>query len=337
MFFIRNCPKCNKEINYKYKKDRNSAEKNNKLCQNCCRKDKHILKKDNNLVAYCSKCNKEHYFKTERWYNNFLNKACLCKDCLYKEKYIGKFIRNCPECKKEITYKDLKNVEYCNKHNILCSSCTKKKIMQSKEVKEKISNASKGQNNPMANRSFYEVWLQKYGEEVANEKLKKFKENCSQRYKGENNPMYGKPSPKRSGNGYSGYYKEHYFRSILELSYLKYLLDSNIRFESCENKKYRIEYQLDNKQQTYFPDFCLLDTEEIIEIKPKNLLNNKINKVKFEAAQNKYGNRFKVLTENDFNKLEVQETYELYINKEIIFDKNYEQKFLEYYQKESKR
>lgn len=332
MFFIRKCPQCNKEILYKTKQNFKRADRNNCLCNSCTKKSNQL-----DLILICVDCGKELHYKNLKVYEKAKEKGQLCKDCTYKRNYrVDKLERNCPQCNNFIYYKDKKTFSNAIKNNNLCLSCIRKNNMND-NLRQKISNASKGKNNPMANRSFYDVWLQKYGKEIADQKLKDFKSNCSKNTKGKNNPMYGKPSPKRSGNGYSGYYKGHYFRSILELSYLKYLLDSNIKFESCENKKYRIEYQLDNKQQTYFPDFCLLDTEEIIEIKPQNLLNNRINKIKFEAAKNKYGNKFKVLTENDFNKLEVQETYELYINKEIIFDKNYEQKFLEYYKKESKR
>ena len=32
--------------------------------------------------------------------------------------------------------------------------------------------------------------------------------------------MYGRFSPRGSGNGWSGWYKEWYFRSLLELSYM---------------------------------------------------------------------------------------------------------------------
>lgn len=329
MFLIRNCPQCQKEISYKNKNNFEKANKNNVLCQSCIKKLNQL-----DLILICDDCGKELHYKNLKVYEKAKEKGQLCKDCTYKKNYrVDKLERNCPQCNSFIYYKDKKTFNNAIKNNNLCLSCIRKNNMND-NLKQKLSKASKGQNNPMANRSFFDVWLEKYGEEIANQKLIQFKNKCSQRNKGENNPMYGKPSPKKSGNGYSGYYKGNYFRSILELSYLKYLLDNNIKFESCENKKYRVEYQLDNKKQTYFPDFYLLDTQEIIEIKPQNLLNNKINKLKFEAAINKYGNKFKVLTENNFNKLDVNDTYRLYINKEIVFDKNYEQKFIEYYKKE---
>ncbi|MBR4316812.1 MAG: hypothetical protein IKP65_07630 [Alphaproteobacteria bacterium] len=40
------------------------------------------------------------------------------------------------------------------------------------------------------------------------------KKKYSEKSKGKNNPMYGKPAPKGSGNGVSGWYKGWFFRSL---------------------------------------------------------------------------------------------------------------------------
>ena len=148
--------------------------------------------------------------------------------------------------------------------------------------------------------------------------------------------MYGKPTPKGSGNGWSGYYKEYYFRSLLELSYLKYLIDNNIEFENAELQKYKIEYIFYGKEKNYFADYFLTNTQELIEIKPKKLLKSQENIAKFKSAINKYGNKFKIITEDDINKLELEEIYLLKNNCSIIFDKRYEEKFDIYYQKNKK-
>ncbi|MFA5031303.1 MAG: GIY-YIG nuclease family protein [Patescibacteria group bacterium] len=44
----------------------------------------------------------------------------------------------------------------------------------SKEEKKRRSKMMAGNNNPMYKKSFYSVWLEKYGKEIANEKLKKW-------------------------------------------------------------------------------------------------------------------------------------------------------------------
>ena len=268
--------------------------------------------------------------------------------------------RFCPQCGKKIEYKNPVRIDILKKwddENKLCRSCISSTVMKGKTV--------------------YEVWLNKYGKEEADKRLKNMKEKQSKNFSGEknpnyknksngakglikfvneskgktleeiygketamlmkekisnktsgkNNPMYGKPSPKGSGNGWSGYYKGIYFRSLLELSYLKYLMDNNIKFENGEKRKYKMQYEIDGKAKNYFPDFYLIDKQEIIEIKPYNLINSKINLAKFNAGKKLYGDKFKVITEQDIVKLTNEEIYNLYKSKDLIFDKRYEEKF----------
>lgn len=166
-----------------------------------------------------------------------------------------------------------------------------------------------------------ENMIEKYGEEIGtmkyNEMIEKRSYSCSKdglinkfgiqiaeeiclskSNKGHNNGMYGKVSPEGSGNGWSGWYKDIHFRSILELSYLLYLDENNIEYKSAETKEYEVQYRYNNSDRTYKPDFIVND--EIIEIKPKNLINSEINKLKFDSARKQYGTKFKILTEKDF-------------------------------------
>jgi hypothetical protein len=46
------------------------------------------------------------------------------------------------------------------------------------------------------------------------------KKKMSDSISGEKNFWFGKPSPVGSGNGWSGWYKGWYFRSLLELSFM---------------------------------------------------------------------------------------------------------------------
>lgn len=149
---------------------------------------------------------------------------------------------------------------------------------------------------------------------------------------GKNNPMYGKPSPQGSGNGWSGWYKGIFFRSILELSYIKYLIDNNIKFKNAEKKKYRVEY-IDYKgnKRNYFPDFYLINSNEIIEIKPKKLIKSEINDIKFKAAKEKYGSKFKIITEDNIKKLNFNDIFKLIECGDLQFIKRYEEKFNESY------
>lgn len=179
---------------------------------------------------------------------------------------------------------------------------------------------------------FFNAW-QKEGltlEECEN----RYKETCKKHsLAGDKNPMYGKQSPVGSGNGWSGWYQDYYFRSLLELSYLKYLIDNNIKFETGENKKHSVKYFDTYKKQeaTYFPDFYLIDSNQIIEIKPKNLLKAQKNIDKYKAAKKKYKKNFIILTEENINKLSDIQIKEMYDNKIIRFIERYDKKFKEKY------
>jgi hypothetical protein len=94
-------------------------------------------------------------------------------------------------------------------------------------------------------------------------------------------------------NHLSGWYNGLYFRSSLELSFLVHNRDKC--FTSCENNKYKIIYNDNNKQRSYYPDFT--DGEIIFEIKPTGLLNTHINKLKIQEGVKVYGENYKIITE----------------------------------------
>lgn len=134
--------------------------------------------------------------------------------------------------------------------------------------------------------------IEKYGEERT--KLI----NKSKSLPGELNGMYGIPPPPGAGNGWSGWYKGLHFRSLLELSYMVYLDEKNINYATAETKDYEVVYEYNSSKKTYRPDFIVDD--KIVEIKPLNLINTEINKIKFKEAQKLFGSKFEVLTEKDF-------------------------------------
>ena len=82
--------------------------------------------------------------------------------------------------------------------------------------------------------------------------------------------MYGKPAPIGSGNGWSGWYKGWYFRSLLELSFMINVIERfNMPWISAENQTYKISYVDTNlKQRNYYADF-IIDNKYIVECKPK--------------------------------------------------------------------
>jgi hypothetical protein len=176
-------------------------------------------------------------------------------------------------------------------------------------------------------RSSYEIWVEKYGTEVADSKMVTLTAKKSANAMGCKNPMYGKPAPINSGGGWSGWYQGHYFRSILELSYLKHLLDNHIQFASGECARYAIPYQLNKVDRTYFCDFVLTDVNQFVEIKPQKLVAIDINVAKFAAAKNKHGNNFRVLTEIDVHVLDKEELFDMYKSLDLKWTQKWETKY----------
>jgi hypothetical protein len=238
-----------------------------------------LIKKCYRIKIKCDNCEKIYYstfgnaIKHYKKYNN----QDLCRSC----KQIQQYKEGKRNKQKEFITNYAKNNQ---KGKTLEEMYGNNKAV---EIKKKISESSSGENhwnydgdwfgreerNGLKDKTFEEV----YGDNKAEEIKKKISKASS----GKNNGMYGKPTPRGSGNGWSGWYKNRYFRSLLELSYMFYLDKNNIKFESAECEKFRIKYEIDNVERTYVPDFYLIDFDKIIEIKPQKLINSKLNKIKF--------------------------------------------------------
>ncbi len=207
-----------------------------------------------------------------------------------------------------------------------------KSYTKKKSFKKSISKAVSGKNNPMYGKTFYQQWVKKYGEEIANEKLLKLKEKQSKNSKGENNPMYGKKAPHGSGNGWSGWYKKWYFRSILELSYMINVIEKrNKKWISAERKELTIPYiSWDGSKRTYRADF-LINDKYLIECKPKKLFNTPSNKLKKEAAEKFCQEKGLIYAIEDAHRLSTSELISLHNKGEIRFSGIYKKKFKERY------
>jgi len=130
--------------------------------------------------------------------------------------------------------------------------------------------------------------------------------------------MYGKPSPEKSGNGCSGWYKGWHFRSILELSYMINVIERfNLQWESGELKKHAIKYKdYKNNDRNYFPDFIIND-KYVVEVKPKKLWNTPLVSCKTKYAKKyckKNGLKYKITC---CTKITQEELISLYKNKLI--------------------
>lgn len=274
-------------------------------------------------IQECEQCGKERKLKS-------VPKTGLCRSCAAKLACKMYPNRGWNVVNEEVRNGKRNNGFLGKKH----SKSTKEKLKKTDrsytktlDFKQKISDSTKGNKNPMYGKKFYDIWVDKYGVYIANEKEEKRREKLSKRLSGKNNPMYGKPSPQGSGNGWSGWYKGWFFRSIYELSYMVLVIERfNIEWDSAENQNLSIKYELDGKDKTYQADF-IIAKKYLVEIKPTKLKNTKINSLKRIAAQ-KFceckGLKYKM---TNCRKLNYEEILNLKNNGKLIFTERYEEKF----------
>lgn len=307
-------------------------------------------------VRNCPKCNKSIQYKIETTYIKANDKKTCCKKCSttgikkIKEK---NYSRNCPKCNNIIFYKKIKFRDDAEKLNSICRSCqcgVRNSLQKGKPISEKaklsfknkdysfmhsdsyrsnMSKSTKGAKNGMSGRSVYSVWLEKFGKEIADQKMIDFKKKQSKNSSGKNNPMFGKPSPTGSGNGWCGWYKGWHFRSLLELSYMINVIERfNLKWENAEQKKYSVAYKINNTDHTYYPDFVIND-KYIVDCKPKHLQDSELNTIKKTEALKHFKNiglKFKFVR---CRKLSNDELLKLYKEQKIKFIERYELKFRE--------
>lgn len=272
--------------------------------------DKIIIKNniiDERTYRYCPTCNRKvfHINKRER---------------IKRESECG----NCTKCSKPDTRGE-KN-SFFGKHH---TEDMKKYYHEIHKGKRYSPNTEFKKGSPGNTTSNHESWSKKYGKEVADKKHEEFKNKISNIFSGEGNPMYGKPAPVGSGNGWSGWYKGWYFRSLLELSYMIFVIERfSIKWEPGESKKNKIEYTHNGKTKNYFPDF-ILSGKYVIECKPKKLWNTEINRIKMEYAKTYCESNGLILKIRDCRKIKKQELIELYKSGNVRFIEKYELKINE--------
>jgi hypothetical protein len=294
--FYRNCPICDNQINYSTKYSFLAAQKKNTKCKSCGIKSAITDEVKEEMKKRMIGAKNPMFGKTGEL-NPFFNKKHT----------------------QETKLKMIQNRSF--------------ESYKTDDFRIKISNLVSGNKNPMYGRTFYDVWVEKYGKEIANEKLILFRKKQSKNNIGEKNGMFGKPSPIGSGNGWSGWYNGWFFRSILELSYMIKIIERyKIDWVSGENDKYRIEYQYRNEKRNYYPDF-ILNEKYVVEIKPSSLWNSELVKLKKIQAENYCKNNNLIYKLTKIQKLTTNEIIVLYESKKIIFTERYEKKFIQLLQK----
>jgi hypothetical protein len=241
----------------------------------------------------------------------------------------------------------------------LCRKCSNSRIMtkynksmkglsveerfgeeKGKLFREKMSSVTSGDKNPRFGFHEENFWSKRGGyphlgktlEEIhGKEKATMIKKRLSEASSGSNNPMYGKITPQGSGNGWSGWYKGWYFRSLKELSFMiNFIEKQRLNWVTAEKKEYRIPYKdpINGHERTYVCDF-LIDNI-LVEVKPYKLKGTIRNKAKAAAAIewcNTKNLKYQIYTERDFKLLTKDEIATLYETKQIRWLPRYEEKF----------
>lgn len=192
----------------------------------------------------------------------------------------------CTKCQKK-TILNVLPENYCLiKDEYLCSSCRNTGELNpqynkrwSDEKKQQKSIKSSGINNPMFGKTFYDTWVEKYGKDIADEKLYEQSIKCSR--SGQNNGMFNKTFystwVEKYGqikadilllefrNGKSEWIKNHpeqlelmclnahlnrYKKTSIERTIENYLIDNNIvhKYNFICNRKYQYDFLLKDKK-----------------------------------------------------------------------------------------
>jgi hypothetical protein len=271
--------------------------------------------KTQKVTVMCDKCKKEYELPFYYYIKgNQKNDSDICKPCITRLLQKGKTI--------EERLGNSKAIEMKNKLSLFIrtNGSPAKGYRWTKDQKENLKKAR-------PNNLTYE---EKYGIEKSIE----MKNNLSIKSSGKNNPMYNKLSPQGSGNGWSGWYKGWYFRSLRELSYMINVIEANNQqWISCENAKYSIPYKFMGADRIYFADF-IIDNKYMIEIKPQKLLNTPNVLAKKEAAINwcQVNNlTYILISDKEFSILSQSSIKTLHDKSIIKFIDRYEEKYKENY------
>lgn len=277
--------------------------------------------------SHCQECDKIIYYTLRSTYSTAKKRAKnfgLCSSCLKKGE------KN-PFFNKKHKKETIEKIVQTSKNSELRQKYYAK--IKTQEYRKYLS--VKMKNNPtMKGNSYYKIWVEKYGKNVADEMNKQ----CSLKksLKGEKNYWFGKTPPFGSGNGWSGWYKDWYFRSLLELSYMVNVIEKyKICWKTAENKQYKITFTYNNKIKNYFPDFILND-KYLIECKPRKLWNTEIVKEKKTAAEIFCKEHNLIYKLRDIKKLSYNEITQLYENGYLKWISRYQEKYDILYKKVTK-
>lgn len=294
----RDCPQCGKLLTYKYAANRDAAENKKSVCGSCGAKTRPPMTESTRAKMGKQHLGKHHSQATKDKMSAAATgrKPSTATRKLWSKQRRGKMPPQGPPppmlgAANPMYGRTIRDT-WIEKYGVEEAD---RRVLEHAEKSKRV-----GSNNGMKGKSIYSVWLAKHGVEEANRRMEEYKAKQRENSFGVNNPMHGKPSPKGSGNGVSGWYRGYYFRSLLELSYMLELDRLGKTWESGEQKRYAVPYGDDRH---YFPDFYIPAERLFVEVKPSRLLNSQRNPEKFAAAREVF-HRFEVMTEKQISKIQ---------------------------------
>jgi len=127
----------------------------------------------------------------------------------------------------------------------------------------------------------YDCWVETLGREGADVRYAAYCESHKRgARKGPASPQYGKPPPNGTGNGWKGWYREQFFRSLREACFMIEMEGVGTIWATGETL--HIPYVFNGKDCTYRPDFLI--GNRVIEIKPARLHSSPRVSAKHDAA-----------------------------------------------------
>lgn len=281
--YTRACPNCDREIRYKVKKNFDLASANNTFCVGCRSRISKAAWTDEEREAAKEKMRQSHAKRTLAQKRASQLKRNE-KVAAWSEERRQAFHDQMSAVKREQN-KGESNPFFGKRHSeksIARFKAVDRSYTKTAEFAAKVKEALVGVDTSCNLKA---IWFARGGQEEVNRCEKQRREKISARTSGKNNPMFGKPRP-AGGNGWKGYYKSWFFRSLLELSYVVNVLEpSNLTWESAERKEFEIPW-IDWKgtSRTYRADF-LVSGSKLVECKPKRLHSTPQVEAKRKAAE----------------------------------------------------
>ncbi len=181
--------------------------------------------------------------------------------------------------------------------------------------------------NAFVNRKpAYDCWVESMGQEAADKRWAEYVVSHKRgALRGVDNPSYGKPSPQGSGNGWKGWYRDHYFRSLREACYMLSMDQAGVKWETGETLS--IPYTFRGAQRTYRPDYII--GKRLVEVKPIRLHKTPLVSAKQAAAATYCASRGLTYELTDVT-IDTKALHSAWQERLIRFDRDYESRFLAY-------